>query len=431
MWNVYTQIGAALLAVLALVAIYQNRKSIPKPVWTYGPMAVAGVVSAAVFWVKIMAFGALAFGTVMSLVPSWATVWQCFAVGLGVASFAVAIVISSAKVPEGLLPMFSRIPVFCWFGSVFSALMAAAPNLKEASGFTLLALAVCLMMAVLPCIKVIPDFKAGVVVMGKKPVRSSGSGWVFIFRPFGFNFEDIVKVFAVKKTAINDAMITVELGGPDVKPTDKDYAKLEFTFEFQPDESNYVVYQSFDPAKLEQTLLDHLEGFATDAFKGVANIQELYEKLEEKELEIAENFRKIQSRFGVTVIAVTIDDVAVDENLLKERVERQNKLKAAELEVEIEKKKKQQKTIQLKQIRDEAAKLVKDNPTLTPKEALERVQVSLGIVKESKQTFDIGGGLQSGISNVLSTVLEKRFGGGESREEKGPIGFPKKKDSNN
>ncbi len=420
-------IGAGAGVLLLAALLFQFRRKIVR-LWKLTlslvmvPVVFTAVVLIAKFREPLSAFAGRVLGRIAG---AWSLSWAFAAVVLALASVATAVAISSSDEKEDMPPpKFSRVPALCWIGAILCAMVAYLPKFGEAPWLISAMMALAVLWLIASCVMIVPRYHAGVVAMGDRPVRSVSSGWTLVYRPLGLTVEEVVEVHEVRTTSINDVIIQVEVGGVATPGTEKEPLNLEMTLEYKPNAVKYIQFQSVKQEKLEQILIDHLEGFATDEFKRVVSIQEAYDKLEEIETKILDLFHGIQDTYGVLVRSITIDDAAPDPKVIQAKIERQKKLNDAKLDVEIQAEINKKRQKEMAKIHQLALKMIKEceaaGQKLSYKEAVARVQVQFGIVKESKNTIDFGPGIQGAIGEVIPLFSRDRG------PEKDPMGFGKK-----
>ncbi len=339
--------------------------------------------------------------------------WKTFAGLVG----ALALVMVATKVIRERINV-SRLPVLLWITGIVGALLYYWPTLGRLQLPALCGAAVLIAL----CFGIVQPFNGGIVTFLGRPVRSVGAGAVLLFRPFGIPFEAISDLVDLKNTALNDVKLRAETGGEAESGVDKGYVDLEVAFQYAPDPSNLIAYVSFQQDKLVQTLKDQLEALLSAAVERRPNVDAVYEELDDISRETLLAYEKVASRYGIIPKVVLMDDPQLPEETIRAKVARDNLKADALAKIEVQKSENARRQAEMTKVRQMAAGLVKEaaerGHQITFEQALERVQIQLGVVKKTINAVDIGPAADSALKQIVPMVVN-RFGSEPVTVEKG------------
>ncbi|OGY64859.1 MAG: hypothetical protein A3I24_03230 [Candidatus Harrisonbacteria bacterium RIFCSPLOWO2_02_FULL_41_13b] len=262
--------------------------------------------------------------------------------------------------------------------------------------------------------RIVPPFMGAIVVRLGTPVRSIGPGLHFVLWPI----ESISEPTSLREKVIDDKMMTETRGDFD-GDSGEEVVPLDFSIEYAPIQEWLIAFLTYTSSHLEDAIKQRIKSLLSIAVRKRKNRDEVYDSLKMITQEVQDEFfQNFSTQYGVR-IRFMIDDPELPKELAEAEVKR-----------EIQKKENERRKLDVVAMADLAKHLVelsKPNedaePTLTFEKGIEKAQVQLKIVPETRTTYDLGdNAVQAfgGASGVFWGILNKIFSKSKSKPKSKP-----------
>ena len=234
-----------------------------------------------------------------------------------------------------------------------------------------------------------------------KPWRSVGSGLILVFRPFGIPVERIAKTISLKKMMVSKENSTI-----NAETADEESIKLDYAVWYRVTVAGLIKALSFGE-ELTQAINERIRSLiSTDIRTHIVKVhgskKTLRDIVHDTKDEIACRIQKAfkdryACEFGVELV-FAIDDPETPADLVN-----------AKLKVEVQEKENQRRALEMRKLKTMANQLVaaaeKRGQKLNFEQAMEAIQIQLGIVKKTNATFGLNPGTMEVIKDILPVIL--------------------------
>ena len=234
-----------------------------------------------------------------------------------------------------------------------------------------------------------------------KPWRSVGSGLILVFRPFGIPVERIAKTISLKKVMVSKENSTI-----NAETADEESIKLDYAVWYRVTVAGLIKALSFGE-ELTQAINERIRSLiSTDIRTHIVKVhgskKTLRDIVHDTKDEIACRIQKAfkdryACEFGVE-LTFAIDDPETPADLVN-----------AKLKVEVQEKENQRRALEMRKLKTMANQLVaaaeKRGQKLNFEQAMEAIQIQLGIVKKTNATFGLNPGTMEVIKDILPVIL--------------------------
>ncbi len=246
-----------------------------------------------------------------------------------------------------------------------------------------------------------------------KPWRSVGSGLILVFRPFGIPVERIAKTISLKKVMVSKENSTI-----NAETADEESIKLDYAVWYRVTVAGLIKALSFGE-ELTQAINERIRSLIstdirTHIVKEKGSKKTLRDIVHDTKDEIAKRISDLfngrcpkkpgsqrkdcyANEFGVE-LTFAIDDPETPADLVN-----------AKLKVEVQEKENQRRALEMRKLKTMANQLVaaaeKRGQKLNFEQAMEAIQIQLGIVKKTNATFGLNPGTMEVIKDILPVIL--------------------------